>query len=128
MGRNGDGLFLRNGYQAFKYRDDAGNWHEKSTGKKNQSQALLVKAQFLRQLEDGTLPEDMATWKLKRAADHWYDLRSVTKPGKTAETERRFLKQVITVLGEGGFCIFLRPMTWRTTRSHDSRETGSGKQ
>jgi integrase len=109
MARNGDGLFLRNGYCAFKYRDGAGNWREKSTGKKSLSQALLVKTQFLKQLEDGTLPEDMATWTLKQAADHWYELRSVTKPGKTAETERRFLKQIIAVLGEGRILQSLKP-------------------
>ena len=111
MARDGDGLFLRNGYWAFKYRDDAGQWHEKSTGKKKQSQALLEKARFLQALIDGNLPEDMATWTLKQAAEHWCAIRSVTKPGKTAETERRFLKQVMAVLGEG--------RTLQTLKAHD---------
>ena len=109
MARNGDGLFLRNGYWAFRYRDDARKWPEKSTGKKNKNQALVAKARFLKDLEDGNLPEDMATWTLKQAAEHWCSVRSVTKPGKTAETERRFLKQVMAVFGESRTLQTLKP-------------------
>jgi hypothetical protein len=77
MARNGDGLFLRNGYWAFKYPDGVGRWPEKSTGLKNQSQAFMAKARFLQALKDGSLPEDMATWTLKQAAEHWCAIRSV---------------------------------------------------
>jgi integrase len=109
MGRNGNGLFLRDGFWAFRYRDDAGRWRERSTGKKKQSAAWQEKTKFLDALQQGTLPGDIAKWTLKQAAEHWYAVRSVTKPGKTAETEKRFLKQVMAVLGEKQTLQSLKP-------------------
>jgi len=103
MGRNGDGFW------AFRYRDDAGRWRERSTGKKKQNAAWQEKTKFLDALQQGTLPGDIAKWTLKQAAEHWYAVRSVTKPGKTAETEKRFLKQVMAVLGEKQTLQALKP-------------------
>jgi len=98
MGRDGDGLFERNGVWSFRYRDAMGKWREKSTGHRRRREAWRAKQKFFEALENGNLPSDRAKWTLSQAANEWCDYRSVTKGPKTAQTERRFLKQVVRVL------------------------------
>ena len=47
MARDGDGLFRRAGIWYFKYKDPAGVYREKSTGKRKQLDAREYKHQFL---------------------------------------------------------------------------------
>ena len=109
MARNGSGLYLRNGYWAFRYRDASGKWREKSTGKTKAREASREKENFLASLENGTLPGEMAAWTLRQAADSWLELRSALKPGRTSEGEKRFLKQVLNVLGDQRLLQSLKP-------------------
>lgn len=100
MARNGEGLFLRNGVWGFRYRDPhTGHYRERSTGKRKKSEAWRAKDQFLRDLDAGSLPREVADWKLKDAAELWLEHRIATRSQKTADDERGFLRQLISLFG-----------------------------
>lgn len=97
MAGNGDGLFQRGEFWSFRYRDNKNQWRERSTGQSKKAEARKEKQRFLDDLNNGKLPSEMATWTLKQACDHWLTWRAATKPGRTAATERSFLRRVLTV-------------------------------
>jgi len=109
MARDGAGLYLRNGYWAFRYKDGSGKWCEKSTGKRKERDAWRAKDQFLTDLENGNLPGDMAEWTLSAAAEHWCEWRLATASPKTASVESRLLRQVKRVLGDDRLLKTLHP-------------------
>ena len=52
--RSRGGLYRRDGILCFRYKDRAGEWHEKSTGETNRSAAADFKTDY-RRAEDGSL-------------------------------------------------------------------------
>lgn len=99
MAGNGDGLFQRGEFWSFRYHDNKGQWRERSTGKTKKAEARKEKQRFLDDLDNGKLPGEMAKWTLQQASDHWLTWRAATKPGRTASTERSFLRRVTKVFG-----------------------------
>jgi integrase len=102
MARDGEGIYQRSGIWCFRYKDDLrGIWREKSTGVRKRGAARRIKRQFLDDLEQGNLPAETAAWSLEQAGRHWLEVRAATKREKTASVERRLLRQVRKVLGDG---------------------------
>jgi integrase len=65
------GLYRRRQYFYFKYKDDNGKWIERATRTSDRKRALSTKSEFLRELEDGQLPNDRSQWTLCKAAESW---------------------------------------------------------
>ena len=83
MPRKRDGLYRRGNIFAFRYKDADGIWREKQTGKRGREEAKTFRAEFLRDLQTGTLPTHMAEWTLDQARDWWTQFR---KPRISAAT------------------------------------------
>ena len=70
-----DGLHRRpkaaQGIWYFYYRGADGNWHEKSTGTRNYSQARLIRTEELEKVRRGEFPSEMADCILRDAAELW---------------------------------------------------------
>jgi len=125
MAGNGDGLFQRGEFWSFRYRDDKGQWRERSTGKTKKAEARKEKHRFLEDLNNGKLPGEMATWTLKQASDHWLTWRSATKPGRTAATERSFLRRVMKVFGENRVLQSITPHDFEAYQAKRLRRPGT---
>jgi integrase len=116
MARNGIGIFQHKNkprnkrYWCFAYKDAAGVWREKSTGKLDKKEAWDEKQRFLEKLEAGSLPTDMARWTLKAAIDDYNPYRLVTASRKTAQCERGYLRTVVKVWGENRVLNTLQPL------------------
>jgi hypothetical protein len=66
--RKRDGLYRReNGIFAFRFKSPNAEWREKYTGSTDRAVALSFKRGFLTDLEKGTLPTEMAMWRLDQA-------------------------------------------------------------
>lgn len=110
MSRAGEGIYTRGSTWYFRYRDPKdGKWKEKSTEQTKKPEARKVKQAFLADLESGSLPNDMAAWTLKAAADEFVEFRKVTASAKTAQIEKSFLKAVTSVFGETRVLNTLQP-------------------
>jgi integrase len=98
MPRDGDGLFRRAGIWCFKYKNPAGIYREKSTGKRKQSDAREYKHDFLEKLRQNQLSTDEARWTLSQALAKWMEFRSATRPKASVAAEQtacRHLKELI---------------------------------
>jgi integrase len=64
--KRGDGVYQRQcGYWYFKAKID-GVWKERSTGTTVYADARAIRTDFLRQLKDGTLPNERSLWTLEQ--------------------------------------------------------------
>lgn len=100
MARGRDGLYKReNGILAFRYMDAAGTWREKYTGTKNRKQARDVRDDFLKNLRDGTLPTDMADWRLDEAERWWREYRKPRTAENTQNSEPYRMQHLRLILG-----------------------------
>lgn len=70
--RGKDGLYTRNNIFNFRYLDNR-KWREKSTRTAIRSEARKIKAQFLKDLEQGTVPTSFAKMPVPEAADRWLE-------------------------------------------------------
>ena len=75
MSRKRDGLYKRRNIFAFRYKDDAGLWREKQTGKRDRQEAKDFRSDFLSNLQSSTLPTHMAEWTLEQAKTWWEEFR-----------------------------------------------------
>jgi len=107
MPRRRDGLYRRGNIYAFRYKDRNDVWREKQTGKRDRQEAKDFRADFLRDLQSGTLPTHMAEWDLEQARTWWLEFRKprIANPTLTAEGYR--LKPMIRIVGN----IRLKQMT-----------------
>jgi integrase len=99
MSRKRDGLFRRGSIFAFRYKDAAGIWKEKQTGKHDREEAKAFKKDFLGDLDNGTLPTQMADWTLEAAKDWWIEFRKPRVAEGTLTAEGYRLKPMIRILG-----------------------------
>jgi hypothetical protein len=73
-------------------KDENDIWRERSTGSANRSEARQVKKQFLKDLEEGTIPTPFAKLSVSIAADQWLEsyrshiLRKTQRSYKTCLT------------------------------------------
>ena len=97
--RKRDGLFKRDGVFAFRFKDATDAWREKSTSEHDRDKAKAFKDKFLRDLEDGTLPDEKAEWTLEKARQWWLEFRKPRVAGDTYTAEGYRLKPMIRILG-----------------------------
>jgi integrase len=99
MARKRDGLYRRGNIFAFRYKDTAGTWREKQTGKRERQDAKNFRAEFLIDLQAGTLPTNMADWSLEQARMWWLEFRKPRIAIGTLSAESYRLKPMIRLLG-----------------------------
>jgi hypothetical protein len=100
VARKRDCLYRREGgIFAFRYKDATGAWREKYSGETDREEAKKFRSQFLKQIEDGTLPGQMADWTLERAAAWWLEFRKPRIAAGTLTAEQYRLKPMIRILG-----------------------------
>jgi integrase len=97
--RTRDGLYRRGYVFAFRYKDENGIWREKYTGRTNRESARDFKADFEQDLKDGTLPTEMAYWKLSEAESWWKEFRSPRISPATLNSERYRLQHLPRIIG-----------------------------
>jgi hypothetical protein len=100
MARGRDGLYRpENGILAFRYQDVAGIWREKYTGERDRKQARKLRDDFLANLEQGTLPTEIAEWRLAEAEKWWNEFRKPRIAENTRNSERYRLQHLQRVIG-----------------------------
>src|SRR5437588_914210 len=100
MAKGRDGLYRReNGILAFRYKDENKKWRERYTGTTDRKEARSIREQFLRELKEGTLPTEMADWRLDQARQWWLEFRKCRVSPGTLTAEQYRLKPLIRVLG-----------------------------
>lgn len=99
MARKRDGLYRRGNIFAFRYKDADGAWREKQTGKRDRQEAKDFRADFLSNLQSGTLPTHMAEWTLEQAKTWWEEFRKPRVAIGTLAAEGYRLKPMIRLLG-----------------------------
>jgi integrase len=99
MSRKRDGLYRRGNIFAFRYKDADGIWREKQTGKREREDAKTFRKEFISQVDNGTLPTQMAEWTLQQAKDWWTDFRKPRVALGTLTAEGYRLKPMIRILG-----------------------------
>jgi len=68
MARGRDGLHLRErGILAFSYKNEQGAWREKYTGTRNRREAREFRDDFLEEVRNGTLPNEIADLRMNAA-------------------------------------------------------------
>lgn len=99
MPRGNDGLFRREGkILAFRYKD-ADGWREKSTGERNREGARRFRDDFLDDLKAGSLPTEMAEWRLDEAEKWWIEFRKPRTAENTQNSERYRLQHLRLIVG-----------------------------
>src|SRR5215469_964499 len=99
VSRKRDGLHRRGNVFAFRYKDAVGIWREKQTGKHDRQEAKDFRADFLNDLQNGTMPTHMAEWTLEQARTWWLEFRKPRIAVGTLEAEGYRLKPMIRILG-----------------------------
>jgi integrase len=100
MARGRDGLYRReNRILAFRFKESDGRWREKYTGTSDRSEAREFRNRFLEDLRKGTLPTEMANWKLEEAAEWWNVFRKSRIASSTLGSERYRLPHFSRILG-----------------------------
>src|SRR5579872_4049325 len=99
MSRKRDGLYRRGNIFAFRYKDAAGVWREKQTGKRDREEAKKFKQQFETDLRENALPTDLADFRLDAAEQWWVDFRRQRIAEKTLDSERYRLQHLRLILG-----------------------------
>lgn len=97
--RKRDGLYRReNGIFAFRFKSPNAEWREKYTGSTDRAVALSFKRGFLTDLEKGTLPTEMAMWRLDQAETWWIEFRRPRIAQSTIDSERYRLRHFRRIL------------------------------
>ena len=97
--RKRDGLYRReNGIFAFRFKSPNAEWREKYTGSTDRAVALAFKRGFLTDLEKGTLPTEMAMWRLDQAETWWIEFRRPRIAQSTIDSERYRLRHFRRIL------------------------------
>jgi len=122
MSRKKDGLFRRDGIFAFRYKDTAGIWREKSTGKTEREDAKTFKNDFLNDLKNGTLPTGMAEWRLDEAEKWWHEFRKPRIAENTRNSERYRLQHLRRILGN----VLLQTLTNRHLDDYTTKRLEEG--
>ncbi len=99
MKRRSCGLYRRRQYFYFKYKNEDGVWLERTTHTTNYQEARATRAAFLRELEEGRLPNDRGRWTLEQAAAKWLDDRKLRVTQGTYLSERTITRNLLRVLG-----------------------------
>jgi integrase len=99
MARGKDGLYKRDGILAFRYKDAAGQWREKSTGERQRAAARQFKDQFEDDLKSGSLPNHMASWSLDQAETWWNEFRRPRISESTRNSEPYRLQHLRRLIG-----------------------------
>jgi integrase len=100
MARGKDRLYRRDGILTFRYRDLDGKWREKSTGKKDRAEARTFRDDFLDDLKQGSLPTEMADWRLDEAEKWWIEFRKPRTAENTQNSERYRLQHLRLIVGK----------------------------
>jgi integrase len=96
-----DGLYRReNRNFAFRYKDADGHWREKYTGSTDRQQAREFKKAFLQQLDQATLPNDMAKWPLSSAIAYYLQTREAVLAPRTWKVHRSRCNSLIRTIGD----------------------------
>jgi len=100
MARGKDGLYRRNDILCFRYKDAAGIWKEKSTGKRERQEARDFKVDFLTKLKAGELPNEKASQTIEQAATRWVTQHAARLTSHKARgNEQSRLRRLIRHLG-----------------------------
>lgn len=99
MSRDGDGLFRRGALWYFKYKDQAGQYREKSTGQRKQPDARQSKHDFLEKLRQNQLPTEERKWKLRQALDNYLEFRRKTRPKASVAAEQTAARHLQEIIG-----------------------------
>jgi integrase len=94
-----DGLYRRGNIFAFRYKNAEGVWREKQSGKRDREEAKKFRNAFFRELNNGTLPTQMAEWSLEQARSWWIEFRKPRVALGTLTAEGYRLKPLIRILG-----------------------------
>ena len=100
MGRRTRGLYRRRQYFYFKYKTPDGRWEEHATRTSNYRDAQLAKAAFLREVQEGLLPNDRSRWTLQEASEEWLRIRGSRVARGTFLSEKTITRNLLRVLGE----------------------------
>jgi len=99
VSRKRDGLYRRGNVFAFRYKDADGIWKEKQTGKRDRQEAKDFRAEYLNDLQNGTMPTEMAEWTLEQARTWWSEFRKPRIAAGTLTAEGYRLKPMIKIVG-----------------------------
>ena len=118
-----DGLYRReNGIFAFRYKDANGIWREKYTGKRDRSEAREFRSQFLQQLSQGVLPNELAKWRLAEAVSYYLEQRQGILAVRTLMVHRFRLSSLLRTIGDKR----LDEITARDVEKYQSQRRRSG--
>jgi len=100
MARRKDGLFKReHEILCFRYKDNSGRWLEKSTSSADRKEAKRIRQTFLDELAAGTLPTDMANWRLDEAVAWWNEYRKPRLSEASILSEPYRVRHLVTIIG-----------------------------
>ena len=122
MPRGRDGLYKRGGVYAFRYKTTDGSWREKCCGQRDRKAARTFRDDFLRDLKDGTLPGEMADWRLEQAEQWWIEFRKLRIAESTQNSERYRLQHLEKILGN----LRLREITNRHLDDYTTARLAAG--
>jgi integrase len=95
-----DGLYKReNRVFAFRYKDADGHWREKYTSTTDRQQARDFKKEFLQQLDEGVLPNEMAKWPLTNALEYYLQAREAVLAPRTWKAHRSRCNTLLRTIG-----------------------------
>jgi len=100
MARRSQLVYRRRQYWYFKFKNDTGEWVERTTHAVDYHEALKVRAAFLRELEEGCLPNDRSRWTLKHATSEWLDARRLRVAKGTYLSEGTITRNLLRGWGE----------------------------
>src|SRR5438045_3337111 len=98
MARRPPGMFRRGSRFYFKFKTDRGNWCEHATRTTSLSEAIGIRIAFLRELQDGLLPNDRSKWTLKQGTVEWLDGRKLRVAKGTYSSESSITRTLLRVL------------------------------
>jgi integrase len=99
MMRKSRGVYLRRQYFYFKFKNGEGQWVERATRSSSYHEALAIRASFLKELEEGRLPNDRGNWTLKQAVSEWLDARKLRVARGTYLSEATITRNLQRGLG-----------------------------
>ena len=95
MARGRDGLHVRElGILAFSYKDERGVWREKYTGSRDRTEAREFRDNFLVDVWNSSLPNDMANWRMDAAEKRWIQFRTPRVATGTINSEKYRLQSL----------------------------------
>lgn len=87
------------GIFTFRFKGFDGTWREKSCSTRDRQTAKRFRGDFLSNLKQGTLPTEMAEWRLDQAEKWWIEFRKLRTAENTQRSERYRLQHFRVVLG-----------------------------